>query len=425
MPVRQNVTGPGQAAILIQSCSSSFVPLRTRILGTIAMTPLYLDHNATTPLDPGVREEMLRYLEPEYANPSSLHRLGRRARAALDDFRHRCAALWKCRPSEVVFTSGGTESNNLALLGAARRLKSRGTHLVASTIEHHAVLHTLDYLARAEEFTITLVSPSRKGIVCPEAVAESLRADTVLVSIMAANNEIGTLQPVEQIGRLCRDRGIVVHTDAVQYFGKRPFEDIHQFNADLVSVCSHKFYGPKGVGALFVASPLALEPQVLGGPQEFDRRAGTENLAAIAGLTVAAERFWQPAVFAEPVLRPLLDRLADHAQRIPGVALLGDRARSLPNTASFTVDGCDSLSLVAGLDLEGVCVSSGAACSSGALTPSHVLLALGYSRDQANSFVRFSLGRDSSEDAVSQALVALERVVNNIRATRPIRSEPS
>ena len=258
---------------------------------------LYFDYNATTPLDPAVREAMLPYLGEVFGNPSSVHHVGRRARALLDDARDRVGLVWGGKPSEVVFTSGGTESSNLALFGTARLLKDKGRHIITSAIEHHAVLHPCEYLAKKEGFEITYLPVNSEGVVSVGALKAALRPDTILVSIMAANNETGTIQPVAELGAQCRERGVLFHTDAVQWFGKEAFTNIHQFNADLVSVCAHKFHGPKGVGALFVKSPLQPDPMIFGGGHENERRAGTENLAGIVGFAEATERFVRSPVF--------------------------------------------------------------------------------------------------------------------------------
>src|SRR5213594_1893722 len=252
---------------------------------------------------------MMPYLGDVWGNPSSVHHVGRRARALLDDARDRVARVWACKPSEVIFTSGGTESNNLAIFGAARLLRDKGRHLIASRIEHHAVLHCFEYLSKREGFDVTWLPVNKEGIVEVESLARALRPDTVLVSVMAANNETGAIQPVAELGRVCRERGVLFHTDAVQCFGKEPFENVHQFNADLVSCCAHKFHGPKGTGALFLRSPLHPDPILFGGGHENERRAGTENLAAIIGFVEALERFVRQPVFAPDTLRPLTDRL--------------------------------------------------------------------------------------------------------------------
>jgi cysteine desulfurase len=360
---------------------------------------IYFDYNATTPLDPAVREAMLPFLGEIWGNPSSVHHVGRRARAFLDDSRERAAKILSCKPSEVIFTSGGTESNNLAIFGTARLLKPKGRHLITSAIEHHAVLNCFDYLEKKEDFEVTRLPVDAEGLVSPEVLKKVIRPDTVLVSIMAANNEIGTIQPIAELGAVCRECGVVFHTDAVQWFGKEPFENIDQFNADLVSVCAHKFHGPKGAGLLYIKSPLHPDPITFGGGHENERRAGTENLAGIAGLVEATERFIKLPVFERSKLSPLASKMIKSIEKIDGAEVVGSRNRRLANTVPFVVRGADSIALLAGLDMEGICASSGSACSSGSLEPSHVIVALGR-REQANSLVRFSLGRDSTESEV-------------------------
>ena len=377
------------------------------------MQTVYLDYNATTPLDPAVREAMLPYLGEIYGNPSSIHHVGRRARALLDDARDRVARVWACKPSEVVFTSGGTESSNLAIFGTARLLRARGRHIITSAVEHHAVLHPCAYLAKREGFEVTYLPVDDTGRVRVESLASAIRPDTTLVSVMGANNETGTIQPVAELGRICRERGVLFHTDAVQWFGKEPFHDIHQFNADLVSACAHKFFGPKGAGALFIRSPLLPDPIVFGGGHENERRAGTENLAGIIGLTEALERFVKTPIFAAASLPPLAGRLLALVEQLgpQGVVFRGSRTHRLANTVAFSVRNADSIALLAGLDLEGVCASSGSACSAGSLEPSHVLLALGVERDAANSLVRFSLGPETSLEEVEHVGRVLPKVI--------------
>jgi cysteine desulfurase len=377
------------------------------------MRTVYFDYNATTPLAPEVRDAMLPYLGEIYGNPSSLHHVGRQARALLDDARDRVARVWACKPSEVVFTSGGTESNNLAIFGAARHFKGKGRHLITSTVEHHAVLHCFDYLEKKEGFEVTRLPTNPEGRVTVEQLTAAIRPDTVLVSIMAANNEIGTIEPVAEIGALCRQRGVLFHTDAVQSLGKEPFATIQQFNADLVSICAHKFHGPKGTGALFIRSPLLPDPILFGGGHENERRAGTENLAGIIGFTEATERFVRNPVFPSERLQSLTGRLQAAVAGLAelGVALRSPQVNRLANTVAFTVRGCDSISLLAGLDLEGICASSGSACSAGSLEPSHVMVAIGVERDSANALVRFSLGRDSTEEEVDYASKVLPEVI--------------
>ncbi|MDG1891141.1 MAG: cysteine desulfurase family protein [Verrucomicrobiota bacterium] len=359
------------------------------------MKRIYVDYNATTPLDKDVLEAMLPHLRDYYGNPSSIHRVGREARAFLDEYRYDIADLWQCRPSEIVFTSGGTESNNLAIFGTARLRKDHGRHLICSAIEHHAVLHCYDSLAANEGFEVTYIPVDSEGRVDPEEVARAIRNDTQLVSVMAANNETGVLQPVAQIGSLCKDRGVLFHTDAVQWFGKEPVSSIHQFQADLVSICGHKLHGPKGSGALFIRSPLLPEKILFGGAHENERRAGTENLAAIAGLAYALGKFTQTPIFQKPAILEGIHSLRKVLDSIEGVETLSPLQACLCNTLAFTVAGCDSISLLAGLDLEGICASSGSACSVGSLEPSHVVTAMGRSLEQANALVRFSLGREN------------------------------
>ena len=380
-----------------------------------SMRTVYFDYNATTPLDPQVRDAMLPFLTEVWGNPSSVHSVGRRARAVLDEARERAARVLGCKPSELIFTSGGTESTNLAIFGAARMLKPKGRHLITSAVEHHAVLHGCEYLAKKEGFELTVLPVDSTGVISVQSLEKAIRPDTILVSLMAANNEIGTLQPIAELGAVCRRQGVLFHTDAVQWFGKEPFENVDQFNADLVSVCAHKFHGPKGAGALFVRSPLHPDPVMFGGSHENERRAGTENLGAIVGLVEALERFVPQPVFARPQLEPLTARLMQLIDRLEGAQLVGSRDRRLANTVSFVVRGSDSIALLAGLDMEGICASSGSACSAGSLEPSHVVSALGIPPELANSLVRFSLGRDSTLEEVEYVERVLPEILRRVQ----------
>jgi cysteine desulfurase len=382
------------------------------------MQTVYFDYNATTPLDPNVREAMLPFLSENWGNPSSVHHVGRQARAMLDDARDRVASLLSCKPSEVIFTSGGTESANLAIFGTARLLKSKGKHLITSTIEHHAVLHACEYLAKREGFEVTLLPVDPEGRISVQALEKELRPDTILVSVMAANNEIGTIQPVAELGAVCRKHGVLFHTDAVQWFGKEPVRGIHQFNADLVSICAHKFHGPKGAGALFIKSPLLPDPVLFGGGHENERRAGTENLAGIIGLADALERFIREPVFCRETLEPLAERLIQSIESLEGLRFVGSRQHRLANTVSFVVDGTDSIALLAGLDLEGVCASSGSACSAGSIEPSHVIRALGMPENLAKALVRFSLGLESTLEEVDYVAKMLPEVIARTRSAK-------
>ncbi len=371
---------------------------------------VYFDYNATTPLDPAVREAMLPFFGEVWGNPSSVHHVGRKARALLDDARDRAASFLGARPSEIIFTSGGTEANNLAILGTARLLKSKGKHLISSVVEHDAVLQAFDYLEKKEGFEVTRLPVDAAGRVAVDDLKKAIRTDTILVSIMAANNEIGTIQPVAELGAVCRAHEIVFHSDAVQWFGKEPFENISQFNANLVSLCAHKFHGPKGAGLLYIKSPLQPDPILFGGGHEYERRAGTENLPAIIGLVAALERFVKPAVFPCSILNDLRLKLAVAVEKIEGCEIVSPRSRCLPNTLSFVVHGSDGIALMAGLDMEGICASSGSACSAGSLEPSHVIEAIG-KKVVAHSLVRFSLGRASTADEVDYVISVLPDVI--------------
>ena len=379
------------------------------------MRSVYFDYNATTPLDSSVREAMLPFLGDVWGNPSSVHHVGRRARALLDDARDRTAHVLGCRPSEVVFTSGGTESVNLAIMGSARLRRPNGRHIITSDVEHHAVLHACDYLKKKEGFEITLLPVDKTGRVSVESLQQAIRPDTILVSVMAANNEIGTVQPVADLGEVCHAHGVLFHTDAVQWFGKEPFEDIHQFNADLVSICGHKFHGPKGAGALFIKSPLLPDPILFGGGHENERRAGTENLAGIIGFVDALQRYVRTPVFSSKHLAPLANRLLKLVSSLPRAQFVGSLEHRLANTVSFVVEGADSITLLAGLDMEGICASSGSACSAGSLEPSHVIRALGLPEQLANALVRFSLGRESTVEEVEHVEAILPKVIERAR----------
>ena len=379
---------------------------------------IYFDYNATTPLDPAVREVMLPFLGGEaggvWGNPSSVHHVGRKARALLDDARDRAAKFLGAKPSEIIFTSGGTEADNLAIFGTARALKAKGKHLITSAIEHHAVLHCFDYLEKHEGFAVTRLPVDATGRISPDDLQRAIRPDTTFVSLMAANNEIGTLQPVADFGAICRQRGIIFHSDTAQWFGKEPFANVHQFNAELLSVCAHKFHGPRGAGLLYIKSPLHPDPILFGGGHDNERRAGTENLAAIFGLVEALERFVKTPVFAAEKLKPLAEKLLAAIETIDGCEVISPRENVLANTIAFVVRGADSIALLAGLDVEGICASSGSACSAGSLEPSHVVVALG-KLTEANSLVRFSLGRDSTMEEVDSVCAMLPEVIRRAR----------
>ena len=363
------------------------------------MQTVYFDYNATTPLDPQVRAAMLPFLGEVWGNPSSVHHVGRQARALLDDARERAAKVLGSKPSEIVFTGGGTESANLAILGTARLLKPKGRHIITSAIEHHAVLRCCEYLAQQEGFEVTFLPVDREGLVSPDSLAKALRPDTILVSVMAANNEIGTIQPVAELGAVCRQHGVLFHTDAVQWFGKEPFENIHQFNADLVSICAHKIHGPKGAGALFVRSPLQPAPILFGGSHENERRAGTENLAGIIGFVEALERFVR-TLFSQERLAPLTERLIRLIDRLPGVQFVGSRSGGSPIRwlSWWRVR-------IASLCWQGWIWRGFAPPAAQRAPPGHWSLRMSskrwaWKKRLANSLIRFSLGRESTLEEV-------------------------
>jgi len=392
----------------------------------MTMRRIYFDHNATTPVDPAVLAEMLPYLSAEYGNASSVHSFGQSARGAVERARESVAALIGARPAEIVFTSGGTESDNAAICGVAGAAAGRPAqrvHIITSAIEHAAVLHTCQALERRSA-EISYVPVSRDGVVDPQDVRRALRPETVLISVMHANNELGTLQPIEEIGRIAAGAGVTFHTDAVQSVGKMPV-DVAQLGVHLLSLSAHKLCGPKGVGALYVRKGVRLEPLMHGGHSERDRRAGTENVPAIAGFGKAAEL--AGAHLSEYILRiaALRDRLEQGLlERVPGARVNGRAAPRTPNTCNMLFPGVESESLVIALDLQGLACSAGAACSSGATDPSHVLAAIGLSSAEARASVRLSLGCTSTDEEIGRALELIPAVVAAHRGVSPGRREP-
>ena len=372
---------------------------------------VYLDYNATTPLAPEALTAMMPFLRAFCGNASSIHAAGRRARAAVDDSRERLAALLGAKANEIIFTSGGTEACNLAVLGLARAHAPRGRHIITSAVEHHAVLHACESLKHHEGFDLTILPVDSAGRVDPRDLDSALRPDTVLVSVMHANNETGTIQPVEELAAICRARRVCFHTDAIQSFGKlrvRP-EDL---GVSAMSLAAHKFYGPPGAGALYLRSGIAISRIAHGGAHENTRRPGTENVAAIAGLAAAAELAESTRSADEPRLRALRDQLWQAiTARFPSAVRNGHPEQALANTLNVSFPGLDGEALLIGLDLEGVCASSGSACMVGSVQPSHVLVAMGVDPRVASCTVRFSLGTNSSESHIEHCLRALETVV--------------
>ena len=386
---------------------------------------IYLDHAATTPLRREALEAMLPYLTEHWGNPSSIHRSGRRARQGLDEARETIAAQIGAKPREIVLTSGGTESDNLALSGIAWAASARGRHIVTTAIEHKAVLQTCALLER-HGFEVTLLPVDADGLVDPRQVADAITERTTLVSVMAANNEVGTIQPIEAIGNVCRASRVVFHVDAVQAAPHLPI-DVNAWQADLVSLSAHKLYGPKGAGALFVRQGTPMVPLLQGGAQERQRRAGTEDVAAAVGFAaafaLAADRTTQALESARVAV--LRDRLIEGLTAIVGVRLTGHPLRRLPNSASVVVDGIVGGDLVAALDLEEIEASTGSACTTGSVEPSHVLLALGIDEERATGSLRLTLGRETTADQVDTTLEAVERCIRRLRDAAPASAERS
>jgi cysteine desulfurase len=374
---------------------------------------IYLDYNATTPLCDLAREAMMPYLERIFGNPSSVHAAGREARAAVDNARDKLAELLGIKPNEIVFTSGATESCNLAVLGLARGGSARGGHIVSAKTEHHAVLNAVEHLEKDEGFEMTWLNVSRHGVVDLDHLASSIRPDTRLVSIMAANNETGVIQPLREISQICRERGVLLHSDMVQAFGKI---DVDLSLVDAASLCAHKFYGPKGAGFLFLRSGLSIHPIMFGGSHENERRPGTENVAAIAGMAAAAEWTLRNRDSEQKRQQQLRDELwTQISHNVPDAKQNGANASRLANTLNVSLLGLDSEMLLIALDLEGVCASSGSACMVGSVVASHVLLAMGLPIESARSAVRFSLGKWTTAEEIEAAGEATRKIVERLR----------
>ena len=378
---------------------------------------IYLDYAATTPLDPRVLEAMTPYLTENFGNPNSVHSLGRAARKAIDRAREKIAQLLNCQPSEIVFTSGGTESDNLALRGVAEAYRHKGNHIITTAIEHHAVLRTCRALEE-KGFKVTYLPVDEHGLVEPEQVVEAVNESTILVSVMHANNEIGTVEPISEIVKAVKSHrpDVLVHTDAVQTVGHIPV-DVQALGVDLLSFSAHKFYGPKGVGGLFVRRGVKLVPQITGGGQERNRRSGTENVAGIVGMAEALELAVKEMPEELTRLKALRDELISGVLiKIPDSLLNGHPTQRLPNNANFSFHGVEGETLLVQLDMHGIAASSGSACSSGSLEPSHVLLAIGVPHELAIGSVRFTLGRFTTREHISQVLKVLPEIVERLRS---------
>ncbi len=380
---------------------------------------IYLDHAATTPMSGEAIRIMTSLIKENWQNPSSLYSSGQRAKEILEQARKDIASAIGAQPREIIFTSGGSESDNQAILSAAEEGKKRGkTHIVSTAFEHHAVLHTLEKLKK-QGFEITLVDVHENGIVVPEEIERAIRDDTCLVTVMYANNEIGTIQPIREIGEICRKKGVLFHTDAVQAIGHIPV-DVQKDNIDLLSASAHKFHGPKGTGFLYARNGVRMHSLIEGGAQERGRRAGTENVPAIAAMAEALKESMQNMEKNAQKLIHLRDRLIEGLKRIPHSALNGDRIRRLPGNVSFCFEGIEGESLLLLLDDRGLQASSGSACTSGSLDPSHVLLAIGRVHDVAHGSLRLTLGEEISEEDIDTIIETVSDVVAYLRGFSPI-----
>ncbi len=383
------------------------------------MSRIYLDYAATTPTHPEVVKAMLPYFTETFGNPSSIYSYGQEAKGAVEEARAKVAKLINARDEEIVFTSGGTEADNFALKGVAYANESKGNHIITSSIEHHAVMETCKFLER-RGFRVTYLPVDEYGLVDPDDVRKAITDRTILISVMHANNEVGTIEPITRIGKIAREVGVYFHTDAVQAVGHIPI-NVNELGVDLLSMSAHKLYGPKGVGALYIRKGTKLTPFIHGGEQERRRRASTENVPAIVGFGRAAELAQQEMSEEMERLTYLRDQLIKGlSERIDHIRLNGHPIMRLPNNVNVSVDYVEGESILLNLDLEGICVSTGSACSSSSLEPSHVLMAMGLSHEQAHGSLRFSLGKWTTEEEIERVLDILPRIIAKLRAMSPL-----
>jgi cysteine desulfurase len=388
------------------------------------MRRVYLDYNATTPVAPEVLAAMLPYFSEEYGNASSIHTFGQRARGAVEEARESVAALLGARPAEIMFSSGGTESNNHAIFGVVGGAEGRSKHVITSAVEHSAVLDPCKALEE-RGVAVTVLPVDRDGIVNPEDVRRAIRPETVLITIMLANNELGTIEPIEEIAKIASKNGVTLHTDAVQAAGKIPIE-VAKLGVHLLSISAHKLYGPKGVGALYVRKGTRLEPLLYGGHSERDRRPGTEDVTSIAGLGKAAELAVARMKDEGRRIAELRDRLENGLlERIPHASVNGSRAHRTPNTTNLTFPFIEGEAMVIALDLKGIACSTGAACSSGAVEPSHVLTAIGLAPEDARATLRLSLGHHTTDEEIDFALDTIPPVIDRLRQMSPTYKKPA
>ena len=379
---------------------------------------IYADNAATTKMSRTAIEAMLPYMDKIYGNPSSLYSFGQEAKEALENARKRIATVLGCEPREITFTSGGSEADNQAIFSAARQGEKKGKkHIISTAFEHHAVLHTLEKLKK-QGFEITLLDVHENGIVTPEQVADAIREDTCLVTIMFANNEIGTIQPIAEIGKICREKQVLFHTDAVQAAGHL-YVNVKEQNIDMLSLSAHKFHGPKGIGVLYAKRGIVLDNVINGGAQERGKRAGTENIPAIMGMAAALEEAFANLDKNTEKLIRLRDRLIEGLDKIPYGELNGDRTNRLPGNVNFCFEGIEGESLLLLLDDKGICASSGSACTSGSLDPSHVLLAIGRPHEVAHGSLRLSINEETTEEDIDYMIKAVTDVVTYLRNMSP------
>ena len=379
---------------------------------------IYADNAATTKISPAAMAAMVSAMENFYGNPSSLYEVGQKAKEQLEDCRARIAACLGCQPGEITFTSGGSEADNQAILTAAELGAKKGKkHIVSTAFEHHAVLHTLKKLER-EGFEVTLLDVHSNGLVTAEEVAQAIRPDTCLVTVMYANNEIGTIQPIGEIGAVCREKNVLFHTDAVQAAGHLKINVAEQ-NVDMLSLSAHKFHGPRGIGVLYAKKGIRLSTLIQGGAQERGKRAGTENLPAIMGMTVALEEACANQEANAKRLTGLRDRLIRGLEKIPYCELNGDRVHRLPGNVNFCFEGIEGESLLLLLDDKGICASSGSACTSGSLDPSHVLLAIGRPHEVAHGSLRLTIGEETTQEEIDEIVKSVKEVVDYLRKMSP------
>ena len=383
------------------------------------MNTIYLDNNATTKTDEEVVKAMMPYLSENYGNPSSIYKIGRETRKAVEESREKVAQILNCNPSEIYFTSGGSESDNTAIRGIAYSYIKKGNHIITSKIEHPAVLETCKQLEK-EGFEVTYIGVKENGIVDLEELKKAIKKETILITIMFANNEIGTLQPIEEIGKIAKENNIIFHTDAVQAVGSVEI-DVKKLNIDSLSLSAHKFYGPKGIGALYVKKGIMFNKLINGGHQERNKRAGTENVAGIVGLAKAMDLAYQNLEEHNNKIRKLRDYYVNQVkEKIPYIKINGDLEKRLPGNSNISFKFIEGESLLLNLDLKGICASSGSACTSGSLDPSHVLLAIGLPHEIAHGSLRISIGKYNTKEEIDYVIESLVEIVGRLREMSPL-----